>query len=61
MLEWLVNNLATIIISALLLAVVVLVVCSMVRQKRKGRSSCGCNCASCALNGQCHTAVEKKK
>lgn len=61
MFEWLVNNLGTIVISALLLATVVLVICSMVRQKRKGKSSCGCNCASCALHGQCHTAASKRE
>ena len=56
MLPWILDNMATIIISAVLLLVVAAVIASMVRGKRKGRSSCGCGCAGCAMNGACHPA-----
>lgn len=44
MLAWLAGNAATIIISALLLAVVILLVRSVVR----GKASCGGDCSACA-------------
>lgn len=54
MLTWVMGNMATIIISAVLLLVVAAVIASMVRGKRKGKSSCGCGCAGCAMHGACH-------
>lgn len=54
MLSWFTANLGTIVISAVLLLVVVLISASLVRQKKAGKSSCGCNCAHCAMSGQCH-------
>ncbi len=42
MITWLMENMATIIISAVLVLVVAAAVASMVRGKRKGKSSCGC-------------------
>ena len=60
MLTWLMENMATIIISAVLVLVVAAIIVSMVRGKRKGKSSCGCGCGSCpqgslcAMNGACH-------
>ncbi len=54
MLTWFVENMATIIISAILVLVVAAILVSMVRSKRKGKSSCGCGCAGCAMNGACH-------
>ncbi len=60
MLTWLMENMVTIIISAVLVLVVAAIIVSMVRGKRKGKSSCGCaNCpagSSCAMNGACHPA-----
>lgn len=52
MLTWLVENMATIIISAVLVLAVVAIIVIMVRGKRKGKSSCGC--AGCAMHGACH-------
>ncbi len=56
MLTWLMENMATIIISMVLVLVVAAILVSMVRGKRKGKSSCGCGCAGCAMNGACHPA-----
>ncbi len=56
MLTWLMENMATIIISAVLVLVAAAILVSMVRGKRKGKSSCGCGCAGCAMNGACHPA-----
>ncbi len=52
--RWIVENIATILIIAALAAVVVLVIIKMIRDKKAGRSSCGCGCASCPMSGSCH-------
>jgi len=56
MLTWIMENMATIIISVILMIVVAAIIASMVRNKRKGKYSCGCGCAGCAMNGACHPA-----
>lgn len=60
MLMWLKSNAATIIISLILIAVVAAVIASIVKNKKKGKSSCGCNCAHCAMAGSCHSANQQK-
>lgn len=52
---WLINNLSTIIVCILLIAVVALIIGKMVKDKKKGKSSCGCGCSSCAMAGKCHS------
>ena len=54
MFAWLAENLGTIVISAVLLAIVAAIVIYLIRQKKQGKSSCGCNCAHCAMHGSCH-------
>lgn len=54
MLAWIMENIGTILISAVLLLVVVLIIRKLVKDKKKGKSSCGCNCAHCAMAGSCH-------
>ncbi len=59
--DWLIANIGTISVGALVVAVVTLVIALMVRDKKKGRSSCGCSCASCPMAGKCHTAEADPK
>ena len=54
MLSWLSANIGTVLITLLLIAVVTAVIIKMIREKRKGRSSCGCGCEHCAMRGTCH-------
>lgn len=54
MLTWIKANLATIIITAVLLVIVAAIIVSIVKDKRRGKSSCGCKCASCPMSGSCH-------
>ncbi|MCI9142218.1 MAG: FeoB-associated Cys-rich membrane protein [Lachnospiraceae bacterium] len=54
MFTWIMENMATIMISAVLILVVAAVIANMARNKRKGKSSCGCGCGGCAMNGACH-------
>lgn len=54
MLDWIAANLGTILISLVLAVIVTLIVVYLLRQKKAGKSSCGANCAHCAMHGQCH-------
>ena len=42
---WLAANLSTIIITAVLVLVVGLVIRKLIKDKKRGKSSCGCGCA----------------
>ena len=54
MLQWIGANLGTILICLVLLAIVTFIIVYLVRQKKQGKSSWGCNCAHCAMHGSCH-------
>ena len=51
MLAWLGENLATILISILLIGIVAAIIVKL--YKEKGKSSCGAGCAHCAMHGSC--------
>ena len=53
MFSWIYENLATILISAALIAICAAIIVSKVRARRQGKSSCGCS--NCAMNGTCHS------
>ena len=57
MIEWISQNVATIIICAALIGIVTAIIASMVRNKLKGKSSCGCGCgcADCPMSSSCHS------
>ena len=54
MLSWLTANIGTVLITLLLIAVVAVIVVKLRKDKKKGVSSCGGNCAHCAMSGACH-------
>jgi hypothetical protein len=45
---------ATILVLAVVVLLVVFVAIHMVRNKKKGKTSCGYNCQGCAMRGECH-------
>ncbi|SCX12697.1 Virus attachment protein p12 family protein [Lachnospiraceae bacterium YSD2013] len=55
MIGFLEQNIGTIVISAGLIAVVALAVRSLIKDKKKGKSSCGGNCGSCSMGCACHS------
>ncbi len=59
--NWLVANAATIAVTAVLLLIIALVVFKMVKDKKSGKSSCGCGCEGCALSEQCKGGKGKAK
>ena len=54
MLAWLSENSATIIVCVVLIAVVAAIIFSMVRNRKKGKASCGCGCSNCPMSGSCN-------
>ena len=56
MFEWIAANIGTIIVCAVLAAIVVAVIVTMVRNRKKGKSSCGCGCSACSMSEFCHPA-----
>lgn len=60
MLTWLIDNLATVIITLVLIGIVAMIIANLVKNRKKGKSSCGCGCANCAMSGVCHSSAEKK-
>ncbi len=57
MLAWLSANAATILICLALAGIVAAIIVHLVRNHRKGKSSCGCGCKDCPMSTSCH---EKK-
>ena len=54
MLEFLQNNWGSLLVGAIILAVVVLIVIKLVRDRKAGKFTCGGNCRSCgACKGHC--------
>ena len=58
---WLADNLGTILLSAVLIVIVVLVIRKQIRDRLSGRTSCGCGCENCASRGLCHPERNTKK
>ena len=54
MIEFLFDNAGTIIVSVILIALISVAIAGMVRNKKKGKSSCGCSCGLCPNSGMCH-------
>lgn len=54
MLEWISQNLATIIIAVIIVAIIVCIIIKMRRDKKSGRTSCGCGCDNCPSSSICH-------
>ncbi len=60
MISFLYENLGTILCGGILLIILILIIRSMINDKKKGKSSCGCNCAHCAMAGRCHEVTKSK-
>lgn len=56
MLSWISSNIATILISLVLISIVVGIIIVMRKDKKKGRSSCNGSCGHCPMAGKCNQA-----
>ena len=54
--QWLTENISTVIIAVILLAALTAIAVKLIRNKKQGKSSCGCGCKNCALSGKCRCA-----
>ncbi len=61
MLVWLSQNWGNIVVLGLLALAVFAIVFSYVRKKKQGKSTCGCGCTQCAMQGICHAKNEQSE
>ncbi len=54
MLQGLADNAGTIIVCLVLAGVVTGIIIRLRKDKKQGKSSCGCNCGCCPMSGSCH-------
>lgn len=59
MLEFLANNISTIVVGMIVLGIVILVIKSMYNDKKSGKSSCGGGCSGCPNACMCHSVDAK--
>lgn len=60
LIEFISQNLGTILVLLVLLAAVAAIVIARLRAKKQGGSGCGSGCSGCPFSGKCHGAVEKQ-
>ena len=51
----------TLLVAAVLTAVLLLIIRSLVRKKKAGDGGCGCGCGSCPNRGFCHPEQTEKR
>lgn len=52
-------NAQTIAVAAVVLMMLAAVAVRLVQNKKNHKSSCGCNCSGCPINGSCHSKAGK--
>lgn len=55
MFNWISENIGNIIAIVILAAVIAAIVIHLIKQKKRGKSSCGCGCGSCPMKNSCHS------
>ena len=55
MFNWISENIGNIIAIVILAAVIAAIVIHLIKQKKRGKSSCGCRCGSCPMKNSCHS------
>ena len=54
MLDFILNKWRTLLAAVIVLAVVILDILKLIRDKKKGKKACGCDCGHCAASAGCH-------
>ena len=54
MLNFLAKNIGNIVVLVIVAVIVALIIAKMARNKKNGKSSCGCGCSGCPSAGMCH-------
>lgn len=48
------ENISTIIIAVIVIGILAFIIAKMIKDKKKGKTSCGCGCENCAASEICH-------
>ncbi|MBQ6513167.1 MAG: FeoB-associated Cys-rich membrane protein [Clostridia bacterium] len=54
MFQGIIDHAGTILVSLVLLLLVARIIFVLRRDRKQGKSTCGCNCGSCPMSGSCH-------
>ncbi|HHU89478.1 MAG TPA: FeoB-associated Cys-rich membrane protein [Clostridiaceae bacterium] len=54
MLNFIENNLSSIIVGAIVFIIVGAVLIKLIRDKKNHKSSCAAGCSGCPMSGECH-------
>ena len=60
MYEWLSSHIADICLTALLVIIIAAIIAKLIRDRKNGRSSCGCDCGHCANSSLCRFKTDTK-
>jgi len=55
MLAWLTANIGTIVVALAVAAILALIIRGVLKDRRQGKSTCGCGCKDCPMSGNCHS------
>ena len=53
MLNWLKENWTTLAVVLVLIGVTALIIIKLIRDRKAGRTTCGCGCSTCQMSGSC--------
>jgi hypothetical protein len=59
MIDWLIGNISTILVSLILIGLVTIVIRKIIKDKKRGITSCGTSCNGCAMSGSCKDFQKK--
>lgn len=48
------ENAGTIVVTLALISIVAAVIVKLRKDKKRGKSACGCNCGCCPMASECH-------
>ena len=54
MFQGIIDNMGTILVSLVLVLLVAGIIVRLRKDKKQGKSACGCSCGSCPMSGSCH-------
>ena len=54
MILWITSNIGTVVAAFIIVAIIAAALVKIIKDKKKGRSSCGCGCSHCPMAGSCH-------
>ncbi|HOO79490.1 MAG TPA: FeoB-associated Cys-rich membrane protein [Lachnospiraceae bacterium] len=57
MINWLFENMSTIVVLLIVLGTISLILGRMIKDKKKGSKACGCGCSDCPMSGKCHSQM----